>query len=88
VTVLLFDDRIQMMQGLFVPNKRANHFVKKDCVFFVFNGKIENADQDPRFEEMGKKVLQGILGDQSFSLKEAGLAKIEEMACVLKAAIE
>jgi rubrerythrin len=66
----------------------ADEEVKHAEWFSELKGKIENADQDPRFEEMGKKVLQGILGDQSFSLKEAGLAKIEEMAGVLKAAIE
>lgn len=56
--------------------------------FSDLKDKVNKTTEDPRLEEMGKKVLQGILGDQTFSLKEAGLEKMEEVEDVLKAAIE
>jgi rubrerythrin len=56
--------------------------------FSELKDKVHKTTEDPRLEEMGKKVLQGILGDQTFSLKEAGLEKIEAVEDVLKTAIE
>ena len=50
--------------------------------------KVNKTTEDPRLEEMGKRVLQGILADQTFSLKDAGFLGIEENEDLLKAAIE
>jgi rubrerythrin len=37
---------------------------------------------------MSGSILQGILGDQSFSLKEADLSKIDSMEALIQLAIE
>ena len=39
-------------------------------------------------EEMGSSILQSILGDQSFSLKEADLSKIDSVEAYIQLAIE
>lgn len=66
----------------------ANEEVRHARWFSDLKEKVNKTTDDPRLEEMGKKVLQGILGDQTFSLKEAGLEDMEEVEDVLKAAIE
>ena len=50
--------------------------------------KVNNTVEDPRAEEMGKRLLQGVLGDQSFSLREASFSTMKEVEDVLKVAIE
>jgi len=66
----------------------ANEEVRHAEWFSDLKDKVNKTTEDPRLEEMGKKVLQGILGDQTFSLKESGLEKMEDVEDVLKAAIE
>ena len=43
---------------------------------------------DVELEEMGRTILQNILGDQTFSLKEADLPKIEDVEALLQLCIE
>ena len=35
--------------------------------------------EDPKLEEMGQAILQGVLGDQAFSIKDADFSKIEDI---------
>jgi rubrerythrin len=44
--------------------------------------------QDPKLEEMGKAVLQGVLGDQTFSIDEADFSKIGDLSSLLNLSIE
>ena len=50
--------------------------------------KLETEGNDLELAEMSGSILQGILGDQSFSLKEADLSKIDSMEALIQLAIE
>lgn len=43
---------------------------------------------DPRAMELGRRILQGVVGSQSFSLEEADFSKLEQRRDLLKVAIE
>jgi rubrerythrin len=43
---------------------------------------------DPRLEDMGRVILQGILGEESFSLKEADLQNLGSIDKLINLAIE
>ena len=49
---------------------------------------LETEGNDLELAEMSGSILQGILGDQSFSLKEADLSKIDSMEALIQLAIE
>jgi rubrerythrin len=44
--------------------------------------------QDPKLEEMGKIILQGILGDQTFSIDDADFSKIGDLGSLLNLSVE
>ena len=44
--------------------------------------------EDPKLEEMGKTILQGVLGDQAFSIKDADFSKIEDINSLLELSVE
>jgi rubrerythrin len=44
--------------------------------------------QDPKLEEMGNTVLQGILGDQTFSIDDADFSKIGDLGSLLNLSVE
>ena len=50
--------------------------------------KLETKGDDLELAEMSGSILQGILGDQSFSLKEADLSKIDNVEALIQLAIE
>jgi rubrerythrin len=43
---------------------------------------------DPKLEAMGRGILQDFLGDQTFSLQDADLSRLENMTALLNASIE
>ena len=43
---------------------------------------------DVELEEMGRTILQNILGDQTFSLKEADLSRMNNVEDLLRLAVE
>ena len=49
---------------------------------------LETKGDDLELAEMSGSILQGILGDQSFSLKEADLSKIDNVEALIQLAIE
>jgi rubrerythrin len=49
---------------------------------------LETNKDDLELEEMGGSILQGIVGDQSFSLREADLSKIDSVEALIQLAIE
>jgi rubrerythrin len=56
-----------------------------------FNSLREEAgksEEDPRLDEMGKAVLQGVLGDQAFSMEEIDFSKIEDVQSLLELSVE
>ena len=46
------------------------------------------ADIRPELEEMGKSLLQGVLGDQAFSIQEADFSKIKDLQTLLELSLE
>ena len=50
--------------------------------------RLETKGDDLELAEMSGSILQGILGDQSFSLKEADLSKIDNVEALIQLAIE
>ncbi len=49
---------------------------------------LETKGDDLELAEMSGSILQSILGDQSFSLKEADLSKIDSVEALIQLAIE
>ena len=49
---------------------------------------VKTKVDDVELEEMGRTILQNILADQTFSLKEADLSKIENLEALLQLCIE
>ena len=49
---------------------------------------LKNPSERVDLEDIGGKILENILGDQTFSLKEADLSKIDEVDALLDLAIE
>jgi rubrerythrin len=56
--------------------------------FTELKEKTEDQLGDPKLEEMGRSILLGVLGDQSFSLKEADFSRMERIKDLFKVAIE
>ena len=48
------------------------------------NEKIE----DPKFEEMGREILGGVLGEHAFSMEEADFSSIKDIKDVLELSLE
>jgi rubrerythrin len=44
--------------------------------------------EDPQLEKMGKTVLQGVLGDHTFSIDEADFSRIEDLDSLLELSVE
>ena len=49
---------------------------------------LDMEGEDMEVAEMGSSILQGILGDQSFSLKEADLSAIDGVEALVQLAVE
>ena len=56
--------------------------------FSKLKDKVKRAVDDSRVEDMGKKILLGVLGDQSFSLKDVSFSSMREIEDLLRVAIE
>ena len=44
--------------------------------------------KDPKLEEMGREILQSVLGDQAFSMSEADFSTIETIRSLLELSLE
>ena len=44
--------------------------------------------EDPQLEEMGQAVLQGVLGDHTFSIDEADFSRIEDLDSLLTLSVQ
>ncbi len=56
--------------------------------FFERKERLETKEDELELAEMSRSILQGILGDQSFSLKEADLSEINGEEALIQLAIE
>jgi rubrerythrin len=66
----------------------ANEEVRHSQWFSQRRESTETKAPDPVLDEMGRAFLKDVLGDQSFSLKEADLSKIEKVEDLLAMAVE
>ena len=49
---------------------------------------IAIGQEDPKLEEMSKSILQGVLGDHTFSIDEADFSRIEDIDSLLELSVE
>jgi len=49
---------------------------------------METTLEDAKMEEMGKSILQGVLGEQTFSIDGADFSRIEDMDSLLTLSVE
>ena len=66
----------------------ANEEVKHREWFTQKKETVKTRSEYLQVEKMGSALLQNILGDQSFSLKEADLSKIDRVDALLELAVE
>jgi len=66
----------------------ADEEVKHVDWFTELKVQAEETIDDPQLEETGKRVLQGVLGDQSFSLNDVDFSTIRGMGDLLRVAVE
>ncbi len=56
--------------------------------FSELKQKVQKTVEDPRLEEMGKAILLGSLGDQTFSLKDVDFSSLDQVETLLNRVIE
>jgi rubrerythrin len=66
----------------------ADEEVKHVEWFSELNQKVKKTIDDPELENMGKAILQDMLGDQTFSLKDVDFGKLDQIEPLLRRAIE
>ena len=66
----------------------ADEEVKHAKWFSELKQKVRKTTDDPQLSEMGKRILLGLLGDETFSLKDADFSKMGQIEDLLKLAIE
>ena len=66
----------------------ADQEAKHETWFSERKEMLDTKGNDLELEEMGSSILQGILGDQSFSLREADLSKIDSVEALIQLAVE
>ena len=66
----------------------AEEEVKHVDFFAKRKEKLDQKGEDPELEAMGQEMFKEILGDQTFSLKEADLSKIKNIEDLRSTAIE
>jgi rubrerythrin len=66
----------------------AEEEVEHEKWFTALKEKTATVPEDPRLEEMGKAILEGVLGDQSFSIKDADFSRIEDVNSLLELSVE
>ncbi len=66
----------------------ADEEIKHEKWFIRFKGEVETKTVDPRLDEMGKSILQGILGTQAFSITDVDFSGMEDMDSLLELSIE
>ena len=66
----------------------AEDEVEHEKWFERLKEEVETTEEDPKLEEMGKAVLQSVLGDQAFSIKDANFSRIEDLNSLLELSVE
>ena len=66
----------------------AEEEVEHEKWFTRLKEKAGTLAEDPKLDEMGKAILQGVLGDQTFSIKDADFSKIGDINSLLELSVE
>jgi rubrerythrin len=66
----------------------AEEEVEHEKWFARLKETVGTTGEDPKLEEMGKAILQGVLGDQAFSIKDADFSKTEDISSLLELSVE
>ncbi len=66
----------------------ADEEARHENWFRRFRETADSPSEDPRLEEMGKAVLQGVLEDRAFSIDEADFSKMEDLNSLLTLSLE
>jgi rubrerythrin len=49
---------------------------------------LDAGNEDPKLEEMGKVILEGVLGDQAFSMNDVDFAQIDNITNLLNLSLD
>jgi rubrerythrin len=71
-----------------VLNRLATDETEHEKWFTTLRKQVKSINIDPELEEMGKAMLQNVLGDQAFSIADADFSKIENIKELLELSIE
>lgn len=71
-----------------VLQRLADEEIEHAKWFSELRQKVSKMTDDPQIAEMGKRILLGLLGDESFSLKDADFSKMDRIEDLLRLAIE
>ena len=66
----------------------ADEEIKHAKWFAELKQKVRKTTDDPQLVEMGKRILLGLLGDETFSLKDADFSKMDQIKDLLNLAVE
>ena len=66
----------------------ADEEIKHAKWFSELKQKVRKTTDDPQLVEMGKRILLGLLGDETFSLKDADFSKMDQIKDLLNLAVE
>jgi rubrerythrin len=80
------DAPVSLRSSLFA--KLASDEIDHRKWFEALRPRIEPAGIVPSMEEMGRTMLQDIVGDRAFSLTETDLSKVENIKALINLAIE
>ena len=87
----IYRDAIRMVSDPSVSiilQQLADEEVKHIDWFLSLRQKIKSIPEDPQLEDMKRSILAGVLGDQSFSLKDLDFSRSRSATDLLKSAIE
>ncbi|MBW2083427.1 MAG: ferritin family protein [Deltaproteobacteria bacterium] len=68
--------------------KLADNEVEHAKWFTQLRSEVKTETDNPKLYEMGREILNNILGEQSFSLKDVDFSKMGDIDEVLKTALE
>lgn len=69
-------------------DRLANDESEHENRFESLKKEIRPSAIDPALDEMGRSMLEGVLGDQAFSISEADFSRIDNLKELLKLSIE
>lgn len=66
----------------------ANDEKEHEKWFIDMKKEIDEKIEDPKLEEMGKEILNSVLGEQSFSMDDADFSRIKDIDTLIEISLE